>query len=667
MPKSKKRKPNHKQKKQPRPHLPIKVLDRLKKAQRLIDDKDWVAAQKILAPLSKRYPKLLPIWEFLADIYYELNDTPGYQVACENLLSLKPKNPDYHLMLASVYATNAFPALAYQQFQHVVETWPHHENIENAKSAMAELQTFLNELPMYPGISQADKLVVLAGNDHVRSLMMQEHYAQARQLAQKLINDFPSYIPLLNNLAQLHQLEDNLPKALTVIETILTLEPHNIFAHSNKARFYLFAGQLDKAQQQAEYLKQMPLETLDEATKIVEALTFVGDNQGIIDIFEAIKKSATLNNLPEMALIHHLTAVAYLRLGHAKQAQQHWKRALQINPQIPFVQENLDDLKKPVSERHAPWAYGLTYWLSQAIVDDIAEQMSSVIAKDNANITNNIVMHLLAKYPQLTRLAASLLNQGDPFARQLIYFLAKESSNPTLLLALKAFALGQWGPDAMRDEAAKLCLAAGLLRHGEPIKLWLNGEWQEIRLLNFTITTEPQDAPSPTIALLLSKSSQAFNIGDYKQAEQLLNQAYQLAPDLPVVKNNLARVYIAQGRKAEAKAVITELSEMYPNYMLSKINMAKLLIETGDFNEAEAILQPIFEQKELHISDYVDMIGVYVELFLAKGDVNIAELWLDMLQQSNPSHHYVEKLQQKIDLFKQSNYTVAISGEPPIL
>ena len=64
-----------------------------------------------------------------------------------------------------------------------------------------------------------------------------------------------------------------------------------------------------------------------------------------------------------------VAAVAHSRQGRADRARRLWRDALAISPTMDLANENLADAKKPVAERHGPWAYTLDYWLPRATID----------------------------------------------------------------------------------------------------------------------------------------------------------------------------------------------------------------------------------------------------------------------------------------------------------
>jgi hypothetical protein len=95
----------------------------------------------------------------------------------------------------------------------------------------------------------------------------------------------------------------------------------------------------------------------------------------------------------------------------------------------------------------------------------------------------------LREHPEIAPLVPLLLDRGDPTARELALHVALAARTPELLAALWDFALGQRGPDAMRNRAAQAASEAGLLPAG-PVRLWLDGKWREVLLMGFLLHGE---------------------------------------------------------------------------------------------------------------------------------------------------------------------------------
>src|SRR5207244_6841125 len=122
---------------------------------------------------------------------------------------------------------------------------------------------------------------------------------------------------------------------------------------------------------------------------------------------------------------------------------------------------NLEDLKKPVGKRHAPWPFTLNYWVPEKLLDEMIAYFGQVESPDS-NAAKEQTTGFLRAHPEFNIVVPALLDRGDPMGREFALRTAMQLKTPEMLAALRDFALGQRGPDAMRNEAAQAAMEAGL-------------------------------------------------------------------------------------------------------------------------------------------------------------------------------------------------------------
>ena len=76
------------------------------------------------------------------------------------------------------------------------------------------------------------------------------------------------------------------------------------------------------------------------------------------------------------------------------------------------------------------------------------------------------------------------------------------------------------------------------------------------------------------------------HLGRLDEAEQAHRTAAQLAPDQPVVLNNLGSVLVRQGRNEEAAEVLHAALDLDPNFVATLCQIGNLLIEQGNHTAA---------------------------------------------------------------------------------
>jgi hypothetical protein len=122
----------------------------------------------------------------------------------------------------------------------------------------------------------------------------------------------------------------------------------------------------------AERLKAAEPRGYNVWAKKAEALSLLGDDQGVLDLYATFQQRAVEERGIPDPLLPHLVAVALLRLGREQEARQQWQDALRLQPGDSLAQENLEDLRKPIGERHAPWPFALNHWLSDGALKTLA-------------------------------------------------------------------------------------------------------------------------------------------------------------------------------------------------------------------------------------------------------------------------------------------------------
>jgi ABC-type nitrate/sulfonate/bicarbonate transport system substrate-binding protein/tetratricopeptide (TPR) repeat protein len=385
---------------------------------------------------------------------------------------------------------------------------------------------------------------------------------------------------------------------------VLRAELENVQALSNLSRILLLSRRPAEAHALAERLKAVDSDRADVGLKKAEALSYLGDDQGVLDAFAADQRLLAEAGSDELTdpTLFHLAAVAHLPLGHEVEARRLWERALQKAPGHTLAALNLDDLHAPVGERHAPWPFSFGNWLSRQTIGDLAATVQTAAERGNEEAVRRGLRRFLRQHPEVAALVPLLLDRGDLEAREFALRVASLLRTPELLAALREFALGQRGPDAMRQEAAQVAREAGLMPTGL-VRFWSQGEWRDVMMLTFEISEEPLHRHPPRVEAWHAEALEALRAGDAERAEGLLQQALAVLPDDPSLLNNLGSAYEMLGRGDEARAMLRRLFEEHPDYFFARIGIARLAIHERQFAQARELLQPLMEQGRYHISE----------------------------------------------------------------
>jgi tetratricopeptide (TPR) repeat protein len=619
-------------------------LGELGQAENLMAQQRWEDALEILEPLSQRHPAVEAVIRPLAVAYYQLHDVPAYVQACEQLVRLTPNDPETLLALMSAYVSDQHFALALRAARRFLERWPNHAEAGEARKLVGALEADLAASVQLGGLAGDEGLETLGLHEQALVLVERGKYAEARQMEERVLRRAPGFVPALNTLSMSYAMEWRLEQAIAYSRRAVEREPDNVHALSNLTRQLCLAGQIEEARATAARLKASASTREDAWVKKAEALSMLGDDAGVMEAYAEGQRLGYTKEPVAHPLGLHLAAVAAWRLGREREARGLWQRALRASPGFELAEENLDDLKKPVGERHAPWPYSFAYWVSQQTVLDLLHLVEGVRDPEDQEALARANERFLQRHPNIAGLIPLLLDHGDPAGREFALRLAQAARTPDLLAALRDFVLSQRGPDEMRAGAASTVVEAGLLPAG-PTRIWIRGNWQDVILIGFQITDEPEPGHSPQTQSLMEQAMDLMRTGgqgggeaNAERARQLLLQALEIEPDSPSIQNNLAAALEMLGRSDEAMALLDRISERYPDYLFARVARAIRAARRGDVEGGRALLDPLMRKTHLHISEFRALANAQIELAMAAGNLDAARSWLNIWEQIDPDH-----------------------------
>jgi tetratricopeptide (TPR) repeat protein len=637
----------------PRRHRPDRIsrrqLDaRLDEVDSLIERKRWVEARDQLQALAQRDPNNVEILREWLNVSYELHDTRTYLDLCERLNQLDPNDSDLTYALASAYMVNVRPASALETYRRFLDQWPQHEHAAEARKTLTELEARMGDLLRDLGVAGERGLEIALLHERTLAFLSQGKYRQVRETAEKLLEQQPDFPPALNNIAQSYAAEGNLAPAIATTERVLALHPENYHALANMVHYHCLQGQFDQAKVFAERLKSVQLDAVDIYTRKAEAASYLGDNQAVLDAFHDAERAGHLKLPVGDPLLFHLAAVAALRLGDDVQARKYWKQALAISPGFDLAKENLDDLRHPVGERHAPWAFSEGDWIPSRTIQDLRTTLKPHARNaSHDRVVADAMRRFLQQHPEMVALVPVLFDRGDLNARELGLRIAKTAQTPELLAALRDFALSQRGPDKMRLDAARVASEAGLIPQGS-VRMWSRGVWRELLLLDYEFHDDPTFKHTPQVEKWLAESVRAEKANEIDHAEELLQRALAVEPDAPDLRNNLATILQMRGWMSEANALLRELVENHPDYSFPRISLALDAIKRGDLEQAELLLRPLLTRKRFNLHEFGFFCHAQIELLLAKHQSESAQSWLEMWLGIDPDNPLIGNWRQRL-------------------
>jgi tetratricopeptide (TPR) repeat protein len=634
------------------PNLSRAALDSLVKAMDLSDEGRREEAREILEKLNCRYPDRI---EILGDLYnqcVQLNDRRGIERSAARLLRLHPDDPGVTLALAGAYVFAGRMALAVKTFQRFIECWPDHDEIDYALDTLPTVRSIAKQRIVEAGFTGDDAFELAELHEESLSLLDQGDYKAARAANERLLSRSPGLELAYNSLSLIAMCENKLEEAMEIAEGVLHRDGRNVHALANMIRFLVMSGQVEKARGYADRLKAIDLPVPDVWIKKAEALSFLGDDSGVLSVLPEVEEEERRFPLPSAAaMVFHFAAVATMRMkpfDHAaeKEAKRHWEHALELWAGLELAEANLEDLQNPIEERHVPWPFHLHDWVRREVVYELEDELRFVSEDDKALLVR-VGKRFLARHPELKHITPILLERGDPAGRSFAITVATIGQTPELLSALRNFVLGRNGPDLFRIRSTRVLLETEWLEPG-PQQMWLKGQWDESLLMGVMIDGEPIKNVGKKAEPLVNQALHLLRAEDGEKAEAVIRQALLIEPENPMLINNLIKSIELQGRRQEVEEMAEDLYERFPDYLFGRTNIAILAIQKGDLDRASECLKPLYSRKRMHFSEYGAFASAQIELALASGDRKTAKQWFENWDRIDPDNQQRERFRARV-------------------
>ena len=631
-------------------NLPRRLREGLTEAEELLSKNKPQDALNLLQELDRKFPRQTDVLGLLANTYIELGNQHGYLHALYQLHTLTPNRAEIKLGLAGAYLANERMALALRTFRQFLKQWPHDERVDDVQKTISQLEQGLTESLSQLDYSLEDGLDFACKHEELQVLMEFGNYERGKQLAKTLLEQRPHFVPVLNNLSLVHWLEGNLPQAIALSQKVLDIQPDNVHALSNLTRFLFMQGKQEEAIALAPGLKASKAEAADLWVKKTEALSFIGDDDGVLALLDEAKQADELDQLSES--VWHWCAVAEYRKGNESKARKYWQKCLQLAPYFSQAKDNLEELKKPQHERNCPQAFSLDAWLSRNTISNLTSTVERASKQKNDTAFQGRIRAYFDDHPEILHFVPAALASGDAVSRDLALKLADMSAHPALLADLKDFALGQEGSDVLRLEASQLLSKHDVFESGAYIDLWLEGEWKPIMMMGFQIYYDWPERPTlkPAAQRLMEKAIYALREKKSAEAETHLRKALEIQKDEPGLLNNLAVALSMQGKHNEAETIAEEIPVRFPEYFFGQVIAVGKAIRANELEKARVILDKMMKRQELHVTEFGALCACQIDFMIADDKPDGAISWFDMWKQGYPDDPALKNYEERMSI-----------------
>ncbi len=629
-------------------NLPRRLREGLEEADNFLAQGESQQALEILSELNKSFPRQPDVLGLMANANLDTDNQHGYLHAIHELHELTPNRAEVKLGLAGAYLSNGYPALALQTFRQFLKRWSHDERASDVEKTIPQLENALRELLHDPGDSLETGFEFACQHEEIRLLMESGNYTRCRQVAKKLLQQRPDFVPILNNLSQVDWLEGDLPGAIETSRKVLEIDPQNVHALSNLTRYLFMQGKKDEAWGFAKRLKDSNADAAERRVKVGEALSFIGDDEGLLSLFDQAKNINELDQWNEN--LWHWCAAAEYRKGNISVARKHWQKCLKLAPYFSLAAKNLEELKKTQHERACPLVFPLEMWITRKTLESLMSATKRAANQKNDTVFRTKIAEDIERHPELIHFVPAALASGDEHCKEFAINLADMSAHPAILDSLKEFALGQRGSDALRMEAAQMLTKHGIFKSGETIDLWIEGASRPLMMLGFQISYDAQDRPKlkPAAQRLMEQAIYALRDEDGAQAEIHLRKALEIQKDEPGLFNNLAVALSMQGKHDEAGAIADEIPTRFPDYFFGQVISVRKAIQANDLDKAKTVLDKMMQKQELHVTEFGALCGCQIDYMIESDKPEGAVSWFAMWEQGYPDDPSLKNYEHKI-------------------
>ena len=509
--------------------------------------------------------------------YQQNGDNKAAIIQLKNALQKTPDNADARFLLGSIYNDAGDPLSAEKEIQKAINLGMNPATalpeLVQALLAQGQYQTVIDETNLNPELTKDSQILALRGYAYLAL----ERHDEARKSFLDALEIKKSYPDALIGLAKHSLAKRDMDSATLFSEQATSQNPENVDA-------WLFKGDLLRIQGKPElalaaynqalnispdnataYIAKANLEIgtknfeaakadIDAARKVMPKSLIVFYTQALLD-FSQEKHAAALESLQQVlrAAPEHMPSIllagaVQYALGSMPQAEQHFKKYLEKNPQNNYARKMLASTL--LNSRQPQYAIDV---LSPALVG---------VQQD----------------AQLFALAGNIYTQTGDYTKASEYFtkaskLAPQSAELHSALGLSKLALGQNDSAVAEMETA--------------VKL---------------------DTQSPKSGVMLALTH--LRLKEYDKALAAAKVVINGQPDDPLGYNLKGAAFLGKNATAEARESFEKAVSLQPTYFPAVANLVRLDQQENKPDAAKKRLESLFEKDNKNIQVMVALAGL---------------------------------------------------------
>ena len=472
--------------------------------------------------------------------------------------------------------------------------------------------------------------------DKAMRLMSRGHFEDALKYFEEAINLFPANPAGHNNLAYCRFLHGDLEQATRGQKRANAGLPlPNPFGMVQLAYFYWVAGREVEARRQLELARPHARDTASTLSIMCKVLALFKQHQDVIEVADDYPE-------PELETCWY-AGVAAANLGDFDKALEY----LGKSEKVPSLRSRARKMIRRLKRGEAPdsvegdWP---CFSFEEIVGRVYLKRMQGYLDE------NRLDEYPLRNSPAMVEAIVAMLNEDQKNSMEWLGLLSRFTHGRAVEVLIK-IAEGTFGGDDLRLAAMRLLIERGVWKADEYRKLWINGEWQEVRQQTYGVNPDLPASSCSMLSHLEQPFEEAIELGyrgKWKKAEARWRKLRQEQPGFPPFHYNLAIAVMQQGRMDEAEECLSKVMELEPNYLFAQSLLALINMQRGKIEEARRILDDIEVPKELHPTTLASYFTAQIQVCVAESDFESALHWLYVAKSIVPGDPNVVKLSRKL-------------------
>lgn len=245
-----------------------------------------------------------------------------------------------HFYMANNYANMDNFAASEEALIRYLETEEDGPYIEEARDMLEMVSA---ELGRAPRAFEPKRTGVFAQHDYARTLMEEGKFAEASNMLEKAIREFPEFTAAQNNLALAYYYMGRMDQAMGMIKQVLDQDPGNIHGLCNLALFYHSLAEQEQLIELVAALKRIVPMHLEQSFKLATTMGILAEHQlAYVHFKKLIREGYDAD-----PAVYHYAAVAAFHMKEYEEARKYWRLADKIDGEsgvARFFLKQLEDM-----------------------------------------------------------------------------------------------------------------------------------------------------------------------------------------------------------------------------------------------------------------------------------------------------------------------------------